>query len=67
MNPKLFYSDYIDVEDAKILEADKIEYYKKGGYNVLNLADAGAVGGGNLKWTKEKCIEEAKNYKKRTK
>jgi len=66
MNPILSYSDYIDVEDAKILEGDKIEFYKKNGYNVLNLADAGAIGGGNLKWTKEKCIEESINYKKRT-
>jgi len=67
MNPELSYSDYIDIEDAKILEGVKINEYKNLGYNVLNLAESGAVGGGNLKWTKEKCIKEANNYKKRTK
>ena len=66
MNPKLSYSDYIDVEDAKILEGEKIEYYKRCGYNVLNSAKPGATGG-YLKWTKEKCIKEAEKYKKRTK
>jgi len=67
LKPKLSYSDYIDVELAKKLEGEKIEYYKNAGYNVLNIAEAGAVGGGNLKWTKEKCLEEARKYKKRTK
>jgi predicted GIY-YIG superfamily endonuclease len=57
-NPILSFSEYVDVNEAVKLEAVKIKYYKDEGYNVLNIASAGAVGG-NLKWTKEKCKEEA--------
>lgn len=67
MNPSLTYSEYIDVDEAVVLERDTIVKYRNLDYNILNIADAGAVGGGNLKWTKEKCIKEAKKYKKRTK
>lgn len=67
INPKLTYCEYIDVDKAVILEKSTVEKYRGDGYNILNIADTGAIGGGNLKWTKEKCIKEAGKYKKRTK
>lgn len=63
--PRLSCSEYMSVNDAVVLEGEKIEYYRNMGLNVLNEADAGAVGGG-LKWTKEKCHQESLKYKKRT-
>ncbi len=63
--PILTYSDYIDVNKARVLEAEKVEEYRNSGYNVLNEAKAGAIGGG-LKWNKKKCLQESLKYKKRT-
>lgn len=65
LKPVLTYSDYIDVNQAKILEGEKIDEYRTSGYNVLNEAEAGATGG-HFKWAKEKCQQEALKYKKRT-
>lgn len=64
-NPVLTYSDYMDVNQAKSLEGEKIKEYKNLGYNILNKAEAGATGG-SFKWTKEKCLQESLKYKKRT-
>ena len=55
-------SDYIlDIEAQKI-ESDTINEYKKNGYNILNTARAGGLGGNFIKWTKEECIKDAKKY-----
>jgi len=53
---------YIDVDKAKILEGKYVEKYKKSGWIILNKVKTGGVGGGYLKWTKEKCHEEALKY-----
>lgn len=65
--PKLTYSDYIDVNKAIDIEIEKVEYYKKNGYSVLNTAKAGSIGGNNLKWTFENCKKEALKYISRKK
>ena len=52
-------TEYIDVESAKIKEREYIEYYKKNNWIMLNSMIGGAIGGGQRKWTKEKCQEEA--------
>jgi hypothetical protein len=52
---------YVDVEKAKILEGKYVEKYKKLGWVILNKIKTGGIGG-NLKWTKEKCHEEALKY-----
>ena len=56
-------TDYIDVVDASKLEGITSQSYKKAGWILLNKAKCGAVGGGTLKWTKDKCIEEAMGCK----
>jgi hypothetical protein len=58
-------TDYIDVEEAKIKENDFVNEYKNSGWQVLNSATPGAIGGGTRKWTKEKCIEDAKQYSRK--
>ena len=60
--PSLTFSNYFFVDEAKVKEKEKIEYYKKKGYNILNIAKAGGIGG-CLKWTFEKCKEESLKYK----
>ena len=53
-------TDYIDVEEAKIKEQFFVDEYRNSGWNVLNTAKPGAIGGGIRKWTKEKCLLDAK-------
>ena len=66
--PKLIQlTDYIDVEDAKILEGEFVEKYRNNGWNILNKAKTGSVGGCKIKWTKEKCQEEALKYESKYK
>jgi predicted GIY-YIG superfamily endonuclease len=58
-------TDYIDVEEASKLESIKVKEYEKLGWKLLNKAKCGAIGGKKLKWTKEKCMEAASNFKHR--
>ena len=55
-------TDYLDVETAKYNEEFFFNKYKKNGWKLLNTAKTGAIGGGIRKWTKEKCILDAKKY-----
>ena len=57
-------TDYIGVNDAIKLEGYYVEKYKNEGWNVLNKSKTGAIGG-SLRWTYEKCKEEALKYKSR--
>jgi predicted GIY-YIG superfamily endonuclease len=59
-----FNSDNIlySVDDAIKFEGFLINQYKERGYNVLNIAKSGGLGGNNIKWTKEILIEEALKY-----
>lgn len=66
LKPILTFSHFMDVEDAKKLEGDRVSYYKSIGYNVLNSAKTGNFGGGKMIWTKEKCLEEALKCNSRT-
>ncbi|MCE3255585.1 MAG: hypothetical protein K0R25_1079 [Rickettsiaceae bacterium] len=59
-------TDYLDVNQAKIVEQDFIDQYHKDGWKVLNLCKAGAVGGSILMWTKVACAKEALKYKTRS-
>lgn len=52
-------SDYIDIKKSIVLEEDIVEEYKNNGWNILNKAKTGGVGGGIRKWTYEKCKEMA--------
>jgi len=65
LTPKLTYSKFMNIEDAKKTEALTIEKYKDQEFTILNISKAGGVGGGYLKWTFEKCKEEALKCKTR--
>ena len=65
LTPILSHSNYMDINDAIKLESLTIANYKNDGYNILNIAAAGAVGGGNIIWTFEKCKNEALKYERR--
>lgn len=52
-------TDYLEIEDAKLKEQYYVEKYKNEGWNILNKAKTGSLGGITLVWTKEKCQEEA--------
>lgn len=55
-------TEYINVDDAIKMEEYYVNFYKENGWYILNKANTGAIGGNELKWTKEKCIEEALKY-----
>ena len=59
-------TDYISANDAKYLEIYYIEKYKNEGWNILNIARGGALGGMTMIWTKRACIEEALKYSELT-
>lgn len=54
---------FIDPLNAKKMENFYVNKYKNGGWNILNKTGTGSLGGNILKWTKEKCHEEALKYK----
>ncbi len=58
-------SEYIDVNEASKLEGIKKTEYQNDGWITLNKAKCGGIGGSKLKWTKEKCQEEALKYETR--
>lgn len=58
-------TNYIPVKEAVELEKYYYENYKHNGWKMLNRAKTGGIGGG-IVWTKEKCLETAKNIKSRT-
>ena len=59
-------TEFLIKDDAKIKENYYLEKYKKYGWNILNKAKTGSIGGITLIWTKEKCEEQALNCKTRT-
>lgn len=58
-------TDYLDVEEASKMESVKLQEYIDGGWEILNIAKCGSVGGKSTKWTMEICREESLNYKNR--
>lgn len=57
--------DNLFASDAQKYEGLYIDKYKNEGFNVLNLAKAGSLGGLG-KWSKEKCFDEAQKYDSRS-
>lgn len=55
-------SDYINVEEAALLENIILNEYKNNNWNILNKAKTGNIGGFYIKWTYKKCQEEALKY-----
>jgi predicted GIY-YIG superfamily endonuclease len=59
-------TDYLSIEDSINLEEKYVKYYSNLNWNILNKKKTGDLGGNILKWTFEKCQEEAKKYKFRS-
>lgn len=55
-------TDYISDELAVIKEREFLEYYINNNWKILNSVSTGALGGGKIKWTKDKCHEESIKY-----
>lgn len=61
--PKLIQiSDYINKDDAALLEISTIDEYKISNWKILNKCKGGGLGGTDIKWSKEKCQKEALKY-----
>jgi len=59
-------TDYIPIEDSREKERFFVKKYKKEGWYILNKIKTGSIGGITLKWTKEECVDLAKNCKNRS-
>lgn len=55
-------TEYIDVEEAQKMEGVYLKQYKENGWNILNKAKTGGIGGNDYIWTYDKCKEEAQKY-----
>lgn len=55
----------IFANEAQYYEKYYVELFKSKGFNIINKAKTGSLGGGNKIWTYEKCCEESKKYKNR--
>jgi hypothetical protein len=64
LNPtkKILTDGYIYSEDAKVIEHETIMKYREEGWNVLNRAKAGGLGGSDRIWTDEKIKETISKY-----
>lgn len=58
-------TDYISINDATKMEKHFLNEYKNNGWTLLNTAKTGALGGSTLKWTFDRCLEEALEYNTR--
>jgi len=59
-------TDYINSNEASILEESIKNEYKSKGYIILNKIKCGALGGNEIIWNKDTCIEESLKYKTRS-
>jgi len=60
-------TDLLNEKEASEKEGYFKEKFEKEGYITLNIKKTGNLGGRLLKWTKEKCIEDARKYESRSK
>lgn len=58
----LIKSDYINVNDAILLEGKILNDYKNKGWTILNKTKTGGIGSNNIKWNKKTCKTESKKY-----
>jgi predicted GIY-YIG superfamily endonuclease len=55
-------TDYIDKDEASILEEEYINYYKNNGYIILNRMKGGGLGGFRNEYTYDECEAAAKKF-----
>jgi len=58
-------SDWLDFKEIVKAEQKSIDEFERLGWEVLNIAKGGALGGTTVKWTEEKCAKQALKYKTR--
>ena len=64
--PKIIkLTDYININEAIILEEKFLNFYFKNGWQILNKIKTGGIGGKPKIWTKENCEKEALKYNSR--
>ena len=54
--------NYLTAEEASIKEGEWLNFYIQKGWKPINKAKTGSLGAGNIIWTEEKIINEAKKY-----
>lgn len=55
-------SDFLSIDDVKILEINTIEKYKKNGWKILNKSKGGEIGGRNSVYNDKDLFEQAKLF-----
>jgi len=66
INPVLkILTDSVEVKEAIKLEKYYVEKYSENGWLMLNIIEAGGIGGNKFKWSKELCKVEAIKYNAR--
>ena len=62
--PKLkILTDYMPIVESMLKEGEWVDFYKKNGWNVLNISKTGGIGGSHIKWTIETLLNESIKYK----
>ena len=59
-------TEFLPKEEASILEGKIKDSYQQKGWNILNIAKTGGLGGGVIRWTKKKCEMAIKDSSTRT-
>jgi predicted GIY-YIG superfamily endonuclease len=59
-------TDYLNADEASEKEGYILDEYKNNGWKILNKNKTGGLGGNELIWNREKCIEESKKYSSRS-
>jgi predicted GIY-YIG superfamily endonuclease len=60
------FNIWYDSKTAQIKEKEKIQYYRKRSWQILNKQKPGGLGGIEIIWTIENCRKEAKKYKSKS-
>jgi len=58
----LIKTNYVNVDDAILLEEKILNDYKNKGWNILNKTKTGGIGSNVIKWNKNACKMEALKY-----
>lgn len=61
MPQPIILENNLNAKESQIKEGEWLSKYVCKGYNAINIAPTGSLGS-TIKWTKEKCLEESKNY-----
>ncbi len=59
-------TNYIDVNEARKIEGETVEDYRKNGWNILNKVKTGGLGAVEIFWTKELCAKEAAKFNRKS-